>query len=130
VDVGSDGDWVVLISLIAGTYLAWLGIVIARFKSMNLTPSELLLVPRQGHRAKQDLERVRPMAFWLALLPTIAVLAVTPKVVTMLIDVNWAKPAIASLSVLISYLFLAACAVVGWVRWIAIRRRIEALKSV
>ena len=70
------------------------------------------------------------MAIWLAVLPTIAVLGVTAKVVTMLIAVpDWGKVSIMSLSVLFIYMCLLACAVVGWVRLVAIDRRIASLAA-
>lgn len=127
--VRSDGDWTVFIGVLSAAYVAWLGLVIVKFKSLELRPTELLFVPRRGHRAYKDLKRVRPTARWLALAPSVAVLALTPKVVTMLLHVHWGNPAVPCLSVLASYLFLVLCAGSGYARWVAVHRRIAALET-
>jgi hypothetical protein len=126
--VGTDGDWAIFLGILLTAYLGWLAIVIARFSTLDMRPSQLLFNPRKAHAALKDLRRVKPMGFWLALLPTIALVAVTPKIITMLMHLDWVAPSIASLSVALLYICLGACAVVGWIRWAAIRGRIADLE--
>jgi hypothetical protein len=127
--VGSDNDWLTLNTILFGAYAAWLSIAVSRFKGMDIRPSEFIFIRKKRHQVKRDLEQVRPLALWLAILPTVATLGLTGKTVTMLVRLDWAKPPLPSLTVLITYLIVGACAVTGWIRVVTIKNRLEGLAA-
>lgn len=127
--VGDNSAWVTILFFVDASYYGWIALVSSKFGGLEVKPRELIFIKRTRHATLRELEGVKGLSLWLAILPTIVNVAFTPKMIIMAYDLDWARFSISALGVWLGYLVLLAGTIWGWRRWYAICRRIAVLRG-